>query len=216
MSPYSLEHFQQAVTELGGGAADELHAKLIAAWSEPHRHYHWLQHLEEGLVLIYRWAEPLLKAGSLNEISLASLVLAWWFHDAVYDTRGNQNEDLSAALAEAELSKVGVRLRWSVIIARMVQATDHRVTQPPGDLMTDLLLDVDLAILGAPSARFNEYEAQVRKEYGWVAEGAYREGRGKVMAHFRAQAFAEPPTLYRTAAGRTLLAQARANLGAPE
>jgi predicted metal-dependent HD superfamily phosphohydrolase len=213
MGVTSLAPFQRAVDQLGGGCAADLHAKLITAWSEPHRHYHSLQHLEEGLVLIYRWTAPLLKAGSLNETALAGLVLAWWFHDAVYDPRGNQNEEQSAALAEAELQKVGARLSWSVLLARMVQATDHRVQQPAGDLMTDLLLDVDLAILGAPAARFNEYEAQVRKEYAWVEEGAYQEGRSKVMAHFRALAHAEPSLLYRTAAGRTLLAQARANLG---
>jgi predicted metal-dependent HD superfamily phosphohydrolase len=95
-------------------------------------------------------------------------------------------------------------------------ATEHSSPVPPGNLLTDLLLDIDLAILGAPAPRFNEYEAQIRKEYGWVDEAAYQEGRGKVMAHFRALAAAEPSPLYRTAAGRTLLAQARANLGVSE
>lgn len=207
MSGHTLEQFQDAVTQLGGGRADGLHAKLVAAWSQRPPGYHVLQHLDEGLVLVVRWGAPL-----LSPTDLAILVLAWWFHDAVYDTHSSMNEEMSAVLAELELASVGIPLQHCARVAQLVRATDHRTSVAPGDLVTDLLLDIDLAILGAPAARFDEYEAQVAAEYGWVPPDAYAEGRAKVLTHFRALAFAEPSTLYRTEAGRTLLAQARANL----
>lgn len=47
-----------------------------------------------------------------------------------------------------------------------------------------LLLDVHLSILGAPTARFDEYEAQVRVEYAWVPDEAYRSARGRILRGF--------------------------------
>jgi predicted metal-dependent HD superfamily phosphohydrolase len=47
-----------------------------------------------------------------------------------------------------------------------------------------LLTDIDLSILGADPARFDEYEEQVRKEYEWVAPEAFRTGRGRILAQF--------------------------------
>jgi predicted metal-dependent HD superfamily phosphohydrolase len=205
-----LAPFQAAVSLLGGGRAADLHLQLRICWAEPHRRYHTLQHLAECLTLARDWGAGLPAADQ------AILTLALWFHDAVYDTRAKDNEYRSAALAETELARLGIAYDDCAHVAQLVLATEHSTPVPPGNLLVDLLLDVDLAILAAPAPRFNEYEAQVRAEYGWVEEGAYQEGRGKVMAHFRGLATAEPSPLYRTAAGRTLLAQARANLGVSE
>ncbi|KVP39631.1 hypothetical protein WJ87_05195 [Burkholderia ubonensis] len=209
VSSLSLEHFEQAVALLGGDAAGaaETHAQLISQWSEPGRRYHTLQHLEECLALADAWG------AQLTQAEQAMVVLALWFHDAVYDTHGADNERVSAAWAREDLGKLGVAPTDADRIAGLVLATEHSIPVPAGDYLTDLLLDIDLAILGAPAARFAEYEVQVREEYGWVEDAAYAAGRGKVLAHFREMAFREPSTLYRTDAGRTLIAQARANLG---
>ncbi|KVP75414.1 hypothetical protein WJ96_06810 [Burkholderia ubonensis] len=207
VSALSLEHFQLAVTRLGGRAGDSVHAELLEAWSRETRRYHTLQHLEECLTLASTWG------ATLPPTEQALLEFALWFHDAVYDTHGAYNERLSAAWARSALGKLGVPAADYERVAQLVIATEHSNPVPAGDHLTDLLLDIDLAILGAPSERFAEYEAQVREEYGWVEEAAYVTGRGKVLAYFRELAFSEPSTLYRTEAGRTLLAQARANLG---
>jgi predicted metal-dependent HD superfamily phosphohydrolase len=47
----------------------------------------------------------------------------------------------------------------------LILATRHDVSPPGGDAA--LLVDVDLAILGSPAERFDEYERQVRQEYSW-------------------------------------------------
>lgn len=202
----SLEHFQKAVTALGGGRADALHAKLLNAWAEPARRYHTPQHLEECLTLAERWG------AHLHQRVKAMLVLGLWLHDAVYDPQGQQNERKSADLARVELALAGVPTSAISRVEQLVMATDHSTPSPAGDALVDLLLDIDLAILGANAERFAEYEAQVRDEYRWVSDAEYAVGRGKVMAHFRALAFSEPQTLFRTTAGRTLIEQARRNL----
>lgn len=52
---------------------------------------------------------------------------------------------------------------------------------------------VDLWILGAPEQRFDEYEKQVREEYGWVPGPIYRRKRREILESFVAR-----PAIYRT------------------
>jgi predicted metal-dependent HD superfamily phosphohydrolase len=71
------------------------------------------------------------------------------------------------------------------------------------------LVDIDLSILGAVPARFDEYERQVRDEYAFVPEELFRRKRAEVLAGFVARA-----RIYSTPFFRDRLeAPARANLG---
>jgi predicted metal-dependent HD superfamily phosphohydrolase len=208
-----LASFARAVRVLGGEAVvEDVHANLLSAWSEPGRHYHTLQHLSECLALAREWG------GELAPVDSALLVVALWFHDAVYDVRKSDNEEKSAELAIIALARLGVASPFRERVGSLVLATRHGTPVAAGDVVTDMLLDIDLAILGAPPSRFNEYEAQIRQEYHWVSDAVFAIGRGKVLDFFREQAFgalASQPTLYRTNAGRSLLVQARLNLAPP-
>lgn len=51
-------------------------------------------------------------------------------------------------------------------------ATRHDAVPDVND--AEVLVDVDLLILGTPSERFDEYEQQVRDEYFWVPESVFR------------------------------------------
>ena len=52
-------------------------AELMAARSEPHRHYHDQRHLRECLALWARWRDHSPRAGEV--------AIALSFHDAIYD-----------------------------------------------------------------------------------------------------------------------------------
>lgn len=72
------------------------------------------------------------------------------------------------------------------------------------------LLDIDLAILGQPAARFWGYERAIRMEYAWVPPDKYVEGRTSILTKFL-----QRPTIYRTDAFRARYeTAARANLTA--
>jgi predicted metal-dependent HD superfamily phosphohydrolase len=71
-------------------------------------------------------------------------------------------------------------------------ATRHDAV--PGDIDAQVLVDIDLSILGAEEKRFDEYERQVREEYGWVPEPIYRDKRKAILESFLARA-----TIYNTA-----------------
>jgi predicted metal-dependent HD superfamily phosphohydrolase len=109
--------------------------------------------------------------------------LAAWFHDVVYDPRSATNEDDSAALAVDELGAVGVEPSIVDEVARLVRLTaGHSVA--PGDDNGALLVDADLAILGSRPARYDRYAADVRDEYAFVDDDAFRAGRSRVLETF--------------------------------
>ena len=71
-----------------------------------------------------------------------------------------------------------------------------------------LLIDADLAILGANAVDYDHYARAIREEYAWVPGVKYRAGRKKVL-----EGFLERERLYYTKAlFQTRESAARANL----
>jgi predicted metal-dependent HD superfamily phosphohydrolase len=68
-------------------------------------------------------------------------------------------------------------------VAELIRATKHSVSDS-NDADTALLLDADLAILGASPERYRDNADAIRREYSWVDEAAYRSGRGEVLGSF--------------------------------
>ena len=177
---------------------EALAQRLLACYREPQRRYHTLQHLAE---CIDRFEPVQDLASSCGEVELAL-----WFHDAVYDVRGHDNEARSAAWARDELLDAEAAPAVAARVHALVMATRHAALPEPGDAM--LVVDIDLSILGASPDRFDEYERQIREEYAWVEEEAFRGKRHSVLTGFLAR-----PTIFGTAHFHgTLEAAARANL----
>jgi predicted metal-dependent HD superfamily phosphohydrolase len=158
--------------------------ELVALYSSPTRHYHSLKHVTSLLTLLSthrrHFADP------------DAVEAAIWFHDAIYDARakGPANEQQSAQLAASRLSSTiePKRLEW---IRSAIEATaTHALPQSLGGREVEdvaLFLDMDLSILGAEEAEFDEYEAAVRRVYDFVDDGAGRTGRALVLRRFLAR-----------------------------
>lgn len=184
--------------ELGAPADDALFGRLVAAYSEPQRHYHTLQHLRDCLEL---WQEVRHFAGRPAEVELAL-----WFHDAIYDPTRHDNEERSADWARQSVMQAGLPTGAATRVHALVMATKHDAVPVDGDAR--LLVDVDLAILGATAERFDAFDAQVRREYAHVPEADFRVGRGRVL-----RGFLQRPQIYATGLFRRRFeAQARENL----
>ncbi|MFY4719180.1 hypothetical protein [Streptomyces sp. LaBMicrA B280] len=174
---------------------------LLARWQEPQRRYHTLTHLTAVLdridVLETHAADP--------EV----VRLAAWFHDAVYLPERSENEERSARLAERALSEAGMARAKVAEVARLVRLT---VTHDPAEDDRDgqVLCDADLAILAAPPSAYAAYAAEVREEYHFVPNDAFRQGRSDVLRQLLAL-----PRLFHTPYGREHWeATARYNLAA--
>ena len=179
--------------------AHKTFTQLAAAYSEPGRFYHTLAHIESLLDTI-----SVLKKQAKD---LAALRLAAWFHDAVYDTRANDNEVRSAALAIQCLEEMNVPADIAAAVNRLILLTTNHQCKPE-DCDGCLFLDADLAILGAEPADYQQYARQIRQEYAWVPEPDYRLGRTKVLSRF----LQRPRIYYTEEMLSTREAKARLNL----
>jgi predicted metal-dependent HD superfamily phosphohydrolase len=103
-------------------------------------------------------------------------------------------------------TKSGVPQAMTDKVTSLILATRHHAAG--ADPEACLLVDVDLAILGAAPARFREYERQIRDEYAHVPDGVFAHKRGEILEDFLRR-----PSLFATPAGRARYeAQARINL----
>jgi predicted metal-dependent HD superfamily phosphohydrolase len=193
-----IAHWSQAWEAQSLAVPAGLLDALLARYAEPQRAYHTRQHLRE----CFEHLEP---ARSLAH-ALPEVQLALWFHDAIYDPRARDNEERSAQWAADSLAGAGAAPETADRVRALVLATRHAAAPEAADAR--LLVDVDLSILGAPPARFDEYERQIRIEYAWVPEPAFVQARANVLRGFLAR-----PSIFNTPwfAAR-LEAPARANL----
>jgi predicted metal-dependent HD superfamily phosphohydrolase len=158
--------------DLGCTPPRAAYVDLTARYREPHRAYHTLQHLEECFGWFVQMGGQARRPGDL--------AFALFYHDAIYDTRAHDNEARSAALAADVLRGCG--LDRADAVTDLILTTRHDAL--PADEDARILVDIDLSILGASPDRFDEYERQVRREYAWVDDSAFRAGRGRILRQF--------------------------------
>jgi predicted metal-dependent HD superfamily phosphohydrolase len=195
----------QLMADLGVGSeiARQEFDRVSVAYSEPHRHYHTLEHIGEMLAVVARLqglaADP------------SAVRLAVWFHDVIYDPRAKDNEERSALAAAESLRRLAVAPEIIAEVSKLIRATAHIVPVPSSTRSNVVLMvDADLAVLGAPGERYRRYAEGIRKEYAWVSDADYRTGRASVLAQFVAR-----PRIYLTSPMFSELEdQARRNLDA--
>ena len=168
--------FQQQVAELG--------ESLLQAWEQPHRAYHHSGHLSQMLTDLDRLYAPHSHTGSTP----LPLVLAAWFHDAVYEGAPGEDERRSEQLAGASLeplvtagllSEEELQLVCLLVRATAAHELPESTELPAGYNPADIefFLDADMAILAADSARYRRYLRGVRSEYSHFDDEAFRTGR---------------------------------------
>jgi len=156
-------------------AAEKVFTKLVAAYSTPGRHYHTLKHIHHVLSTI----ETL----EIYTKDLAAVQLAAWFHDVIYDTQAQDNEERSADYACELLSSLGLSASIIATVTRLILNTKHHQAAVD-DYNSQVLLDADLTILAANPIQYQEYTHAIRQEYNYVPETEYIAGRRRVLEGF--------------------------------
>jgi len=172
---------------------------LGARYTQPHRAYHTLLHIEDVLLRVQELEPP-------PECHLA-VSLAAWFHDAVYAPGQPDNETRSAHVAYDALEQAGASPELIAEVVRLIRLTEDHVTSRD-DVAGATLCDADLAILGSEPERYREYCIGIRSEYQHVPDAEFRSGRATLL-----RTFLDRPTIYITEYGqRRWEAAARANI----
>lgn len=162
---------------------EETYLKLIEAYSEKHRYYHTSCHIKACLDHLERVNHL---ADNPQEIELAL-----WFHDAVYKPYSSTNELDSAIWAKQFLSENKVDQATCERVYHLIMVTLHNGKINTSD--EELMIDIDLSILGSSSIVYQVFEQNVRKEYRWVPYFLYRKKRKQIL-----QGFLDQSKVYQT------------------
>ena len=162
---------------------------LILRYEDPKRAYHNRTHLEDVLQKL-DWAQTALHdSGELQDLDPAArkrmfqtIELALWYHDAIYDAKAKNNEAKSRDLMKRDAERYHLAPAFVSDAARLIELTAHHSRAER--LYERIMVDCDLAILGADKQAFKKYGEGIRREYAHVPDALYRPGRAKVLQHF--------------------------------
>ncbi|MEZ5726923.1 MAG: N-methyl-D-aspartate receptor NMDAR2C subunit [Burkholderiaceae bacterium] len=161
-------HWAPSIRAIGAEAEGrEFFDVVVEAYREPQRRRHGLGLVAEGLAWLEAWRE---EAGNVHELALAI-----WLKDVVLDPRRHDNEGRSGRLALEGLGRVGVPLPAARRIRDLIVAT--RPDARPFTQDARLLVDIDLAILGAPAKDYQAHERALREEMAFISDFVWRRRR---------------------------------------
>ena len=142
--------------------------------SDKKRHYHTLEHLKN---LLFQLTPIRTKISSWNTI-----LFTLFYHDAIYNSLKNNNEEKSAELAYKRMNQLSVPKEIiDNCYAQILATKSHKNSE---DLDTNYFTDADLSILGQDWEVYTQYYKNVRKEYALYPNLVYNSGRKKALQHF--------------------------------
>ena len=152
----------------------DLWSEIITHYSEPQRHYHTLDHLDNlasGLMELH------------DKISdWQTMIFSIAYHDIIYDPLRADNEEKSAAFAVATLAGLNVPEMQRIKCSDQILSTKGHNYSADND--TNYFTDADLSILGSDANTYKLYSIAIRKEYSTYPDLVYNAGRKKVLEHF--------------------------------
>lgn len=138
-------------------------------YSEPHRHYHTLEHIQTCL-------NDLEEVKNMLNHPL-EVEFAIWYHDIIYNTQELDNEHRSAKLAIIHANKTD-RID-SDLVYQMILTSKSHDPQHKNDF--NYFNDIDMGILGSNPYTFEKYDCNIKKEYHWVPKSTFNKKRGDFL-----------------------------------
>ncbi len=139
---------------------------LFEHYREAHRHYHTPDHIRHCLEQFDLARDEMLDPDAVE--------LALWFHDVIYESPGNENEQRSAdwfmAMAEDDL-----RADLCARVCEMIMVTVHPSEPAGGD--EQMVVDIDLSSFALPWERMKRDSEAVRREMRHLSDREFYAGQ---------------------------------------
>lgn len=166
-------------------------ANLSTLYTQPHRHYHNLEHINKCLAEL----ENIKNIGlSSNSYFFEGLTEAIWFHDAIYNPFSKFNEEESAALYRNYVKSLYNSITdQELLVSRAILSTkSHHLFRNiniscESELFIGILLDIDLSSLGKDYDEFCVNGENIRKEFYFVPEETFYKNRIKFFENMLAR-----------------------------
>jgi len=147
----------------------ECWSEIKNCYTSHSRYYHNLKHLKNML-------SELIQIQSEVE-DLDGLLFAIYYHDIVYKSTKSNNEHQSALVFKNRIAPTSFQNLKKCML--QIEATKEHKTSEDTD--TNILLDLDLSILGKTTEEYKIYTESIRKEYQIYPDFLYKKGRKKVL-----------------------------------
>lgn len=158
--------------------------EVIKRWSEPHRHWHILDHLFDMLFGI----KDLLREQKINIREYNILIISAVIHDIIYDTKRHDNEErcveyLMSIYDENLVDYDIVVSKWRLDedIKKITEVVIGTKTHDSKDPLCKKFNKLDTWILDAQFIDMLEWENKIYKEYKWAGWKSYKKGRIKFL-----------------------------------
>jgi len=150
---------------------EQMWEEIVYRYSGQHRHYHTLNHIAH----LYTFLDNYI--GKITNPAVIGFAIM--YHDVVYDTYSEDNEEQSAAFAEAHLRQLNVSSALIENVKTFIKATKDHLMPDGVILQKDLsfFLDFDMSILGVDEDMYKLYSKKIREEYAKYPDEVYKEGR---------------------------------------
>ena len=127
---------------------------LLDFYGQPVRHYHNHDHIE---YMLHSLANLM---GREEIVAFEEVSLAIWFHDAIYWPGSPYNESMSSKVAAQCMLAMGVNKSPIARICGMIMCPSACQT-----IDTKVFYDLDFAILGETTEKYNHYARCIHDEY---------------------------------------------------
>ena len=156
--------------------------EILSAYSEPHRHYHNLNHLNH----MFHELDSC-KTDSCNAVT-NEMLWAVWYHDFIYKPGAKTNEAKSAKKAKESMGKLDIQ-QSSIdkVVSHILVTENHQCETNDSD--TQFFLDADMAILGSDEISYAKYRKAVRQEHSNIPDFLFNRGRKKFLSTVLEQKF---------------------------
>jgi predicted metal-dependent HD superfamily phosphohydrolase len=153
---------------------------ILTAYSEPHRHYHNLNHLNHMFQELDTYEADSREIDSASRVT-NEMLWAVWYHDIVYKPGASSNEKKSAIKAKESMLQLNIQQSSIDKVVALIMATKNHQTNT-GDISTQVFLDADMAILGSDEDYYLKYRDSVRREHANIPDFLFNRGRKKFLS----------------------------------
>jgi pantetheine-phosphate adenylyltransferase len=140
--------------------------KFENAYSQPHRYYHTWKHIENMIMDLIDDPKTI-ESNFIDE----KLIIAAVYHDLVYDSKANDNENKSAIELKKDWKGSDNDL---ITISSLITDTKTHI---PSSELSEQFIKLDLNIFTKSLDRILEYNNQIFKEYQFTDWTKYHDGR---------------------------------------
>lgn len=160
------DNITQSVWLINGYGIKITESEVRSRYSEPHRHFHTTEHLNDVLGQIFDIYNC--------SLDLVPMIIAGVFHDIVYDPQRKDNEEKSVEVLESYVSDSEKNTDIIKQAKKIILATKTH------DKIHDLISDFnkfDCSILDKGLPELLKWEKEIRNEYSFAPWDVYKERR---------------------------------------